>query len=74
MAEVLSEGEPIEPGKDPVIVEIGEKALLGVGTLAEVIGVEEARAWFDQRQKTIDFLHERSIRRHGLPDRTARFK
>jgi hypothetical protein len=74
MTEKHSEEQLIEPDTERLTTEIGGKALLGVGRLAEVIGVDEARAWFDQRQARIDFLHERSLRHHGPIDPTARFK
>lgn len=47
--------------------ESAEVAVTGVGRLAEVIGVDEARAFFEERDARKQFLYGRAVRRWTNP-------
>lgn len=58
-------------GVDPTESEraLGSADLLGVGRLSDVIGVDEARSFFDRREHRQRVLYARALRRWNHPFR-----
>lgn len=69
-SEIESAGSNSEPDQNQTIEDEGrltDLSLAGVGTLSEVMGVEEASNYITNIKETRRYLQERALKRFGAP-------